>query len=89
MSLSNPSNMYQSMISTKSSNISSDSGTDVSDVYKLCDLHSSLFHGMTEEEYQKYTEGFTFNILKLDILNTVELVQIYKKDIEKLKEILN
>ncbi len=49
-----------------------DSGTDVSDVQKLCDLHSALFHGMTEEEIYaeeenlKYEEGFPLNILKLE-----------------------
>ena len=83
-------NVEQSMI---------DNGTDVNDVQKLCDLHSALFHGLTEaevykmEENQKYDEGFPINILKkenealaklLDNLNEA----LDKDNIDETKEII-
>lgn len=83
-------NVEQSMI---------DNGTDVNDVQKLCDLHSALFHGLTEaevykmEENQKYDEGFPINILKkenealaklLDNLNET----LDKDNIDETKEII-
>ncbi len=69
-------------------------GTSVNDVQKLCDLHSALFHGMTEqeiynnEEKQKYDDGFPLNILKKENEGLSSLLDelkdaLNKDDIEK------
>ena len=75
-------------------------GTDVNDVQKLCDLHSALFHGLTEEEvYQneekeKYDEGFPINILKkeneaLDKLLDELKINLDSDNIDKIIETIN
>ncbi len=65
------------------------SGTDVNDVQKLCDLHSALFHGMTEEEVYRneekseFDKGFPINILKLENKELSNLIDELKDSLDK------
>ena len=76
------------------------SGTDVEEVQKLCDLHSALFHGLTEQEIYleeekklRFDEGHPIDILQKENRGLEnKLSQLTKAledlDVNKVKELL-